>query len=271
MSVDKTLMSVRYDDYDVVKIADGVYKINEYNLTTMFLIVGRDKAVTIDCGVGVDDYLACVRKITDLPLTLLVTHAHVDHIGGRAQFEKMYMSEKDTPIIKDVTLSARKGYVSLMKFLRFKVRKNKYLTYRKVEKEPMVEYLKEGDVLDLGGKTIRVYETPAHTLGSLSFLLEEDKILFSGDVVNPQCLMFLKHATDLETMKETYLKIAEIDGYDALWASHLSSPISKETFNNGIKAIEKAQKRGNRLLPIISFVDHDGYTIIHLANKRKRK
>ena len=55
----------------------------------------------------------------------------MDHIGGRGQFDEMYLSEKDEPIIKDVTLSARKGYVSLMKFLGFKVRKNKDLHYTK--------------------------------------------------------------------------------------------------------------------------------------------
>lgn len=271
MSVDKQLMTVKYDDYDVVEIAENVYKINEYNLTTMFLIVGQEKAVTIDCGTGVDDYLAFVRRYTDLPLTLVVTHAHVDHIGGRAQFENMYLSQADEPIIKDVTTSSRKGYVSLMKFLGFKVRKNKDLHYRKVEKEPTVHYLKEGDEIDLGGKTLKVFETPAHTKGSLSFLLVEDKILFSGDVVNPQCLMFLKHATTLEEMRATYEKIESIPGYETMWASHLSTPISKETFENGKKSIDKAIKRGNRLLPWISFVNHEGFTIIHLANKRKKK
>lgn len=271
MSVDMKLKTIGYEDYDAQEIAKNVYKINEYNLTTAFLIVGEKRAVTIDCGTGVGDYLAFVRKITDLPLTLLVSHAHVDHIGGRAQFEEMYLSKDDEPIIKDVTTSSRKGYVFLMKFLGFKVRKNNYLEYRKVEKEPAVRYLSEGDVIDLGGKTLKVFETPAHTKGSLSFLLVEDRILFSGDVVNPQCLMFLKHATTLEEMKATYEKIEKIEGYDVMWASHLSEPITKETFENGKKAIDKAIKRGNRLLPWIAFVDYDGYTIIHLANKRKMR
>jgi len=269
MSVDKTLMTKKYDDYDVSEIAPNVYKINEFNLTTTFLIVGKDRAVTIDCGTGVGDYVAKIREITDLPLTLLVSHAHVDHIGGRWQFDKMSISQKDEPIIKDVTVSARKGYVLLMKFLGFKVRKNKLLHYDKVKKEPKLEYLKEGDEIDLGGKTLVVYETPGHTKGSLSFLLKEDEILFTGDVINPQCLMFLKHATTLSVMKETYRKIAEIKGYKTIWASHLSAPISNDVFQNGFGAIEKAQKRGNRLLPWISFVDYKGYTIIHLANKRK--
>lgn len=269
MSVDKKLMTVKYDDFDVVQIAPNVYKINEFNLTTTFLIIGENKAVTIDCGTGIGNYLGCIRRLTDLPVTLLVSHAHVDHIGGRGQFDKMYLSEKDVPIIKDVTLSARKGYVFLMKFLGFKVLKNKLIRYTKVEKEPELGFLKDGDEIDLGGKTIRVFETPGHTKGSLSFLLKEDRILFTGDDVNPQCLMFLKHAENLETLKESYNKISSISGYDTIWASHLSDPISQETFANGLGAIEKAQKKGNRLLPWISFVDNKGYTIIHLANKRK--
>ena len=267
MSVDKLLKTISYDDYDVKELAKGVYKINEFNLTTTFVIVGSQRAVTIDCGTGVGDYLSVVRKITDLPLTLLVTHAH----GGRGQFEKMCLSAEDEPIIRDVTLSSRKGYVNLMKFLGFKIRKAKYLNYIKVEKEPQLEFLKQGDVIDLGGKTLTVYATPGHTKGSLSFLLNEDGILFTGDVINPQCLMFLKHATTLEEMRETYEKIREIQGYDTIWASHLSNPIDQQTFDNGYQTILKAQKRGNRLLPWISFVDYNGFLIIHQANKRVLK
>ena len=269
MSVDKQLMLNRYSDYDVVEIAPKVYKINEFNLTTTFLIIGEKKAVTIDCATGVKDYLACVRKLTDLPLDLIVTHAHVDHIGGRGQFDKMYLSEKDEPIIKDVTVSSRKGYVLLMKLLGFKVLKSKEMKFDKVKTEPELCFLKEGDVIDLGGRTLSVFETPGHTLGSLSFLLNEGKILFTGDVINPQCLMFLKHAATLEVMKQTCKKILAIQGYDTLWASHLSTALTKHDAERAIATIEKAQKLGNRILPWIAFANKDDFMIIHKANRRK--
>ena len=269
MSVDKQLMRVKYDDYDIVEIAPKVYKINEFNLTTTFVIVGSERALSIDCATGVGDYVECLTKLTDLPITLAVTHAHVDHIGGRGQFDKMYLSAADEPIIKDVTTGARKGYVLLMKLLGFKVLRSNRMKYFPVEKEPELGFLSDGDVIDLGGRTVTVFATPGHTEGSLSFLLNEDRILFTGDVINPQCLMFLKHATTLEVMKGSCRKILAIQGYDVIWASHLTYALDRSDVDRAIASIEKAQKRRNALLPWITFVNKNDFMIIYKANRRK--
>ena len=170
MSIDKTLKKISFFDYDVQKISEGVYKINEYNLTTMFVIVGDKKAVTIDCGTGVGDYWQVIQTITKLPIELIITHGHVDHIGGRGQFDKMYISSSDQILIKDVSAFYRKMYVLLMKAMGFKVLKNKNIVINEVLCEPAVNYLQEGDIIDLGGKTIEVLQTPGHTKGSLSLV-----------------------------------------------------------------------------------------------------
>lgn len=266
MSIDKELKKIAYLDYNVQEISSGVYKVNEYNLTTMFVIVGENKAVTIDCGTGIGDYRRVISKITKLPVDLIVTHGHVDHIGGRGQFEKMYISEKDQVLIKDVNVFYRKMYVLLMKAMGFKVLKNKAMAFEKVFREPQVNYLKEGDIIDLGGKTITVLETPGHTIGSLSFLLNEDKILFTGDVINPLALMFLKNSASLEILKISCKRILDIEGYDTIWASHLSAPITKDDALRAVGCIEKAQKRRCKL-PLISIAKKDEYTIIYFLNK----
>lgn len=271
MSVDNELKKHYYEDYDVQEIADGVYKINEFNLSTMFLIVGSERAVVIDCGTGVSDFLGCIRKITDKPLDLLITHAHVDHIGGRGQFESMALSEVDECLIKDVTVLYRKLYVLEMRLMGFKILKRKYVKIKKVKNEPIVKHLKGGDIIDLGGKTLTVFETPGHTKGSLVYRLNEQNILFTGDVVNPLCLMFLKHATTLEVMKSTVERVLNIENVDVMWASHLSAPIDRGVLERGIACIDKARSRGNRLLPWISIVSKEDFTIIHLANKRNNK
>lgn len=272
MSVDRTL-NIELQDYDVKEIADGVYKINEFNLSTMFIIKGSESALVVDCGTGVGDYLEVVRKIIgDMPYKFVATHAHVDHIGGREQFGALRLSEADKPIIKDVTVFYRYFYIAVMKYLMFfKNLPWKKVNIKKVAKENQTIFLKEGDIFDLGGKTVEVFETPGHTLGSLSFLVKEDRLILTGDVINPNNLMFLKHATTIETLNKTLKKIAAIDGYDTIWASHLSEPIPKEVFENGIKCTEKILKSRNTLLPFIWFTSYDGYVIIHLRNKIHNK
>ncbi|MDD4839246.1 MAG: MBL fold metallo-hydrolase, partial [Clostridia bacterium] len=270
MSIDRSL-NIRIDKYDVKQIAEGIYKINEYNLTTMFVIVGSKRALAIDCGTGVGDYKAVIEGITKLPYDLAITHAHVDHIGGRGQFEKMYLSKTDSALIKDVTVSARKGYISVMKYLMmFKVVRWKDAKCERVQKEPEIEFIKEGDVFDLGGKTIKVFETPAHTQGSLSYLAVEDKILFSGDILNPNNLMFLKGASTIEEMRDSLIRVRNMDKYDTMWASHLSEPLSRETIDNGVKCAEKLSRRHN-FLPLIFIGKHKDFSIIHLTSKYRKK
>lgn len=270
MSIDRSLKT-RVDEYEVNKIGDGIYKINEYNLTTMFLVVGSSRALAIDCGTGVGDYKSVIDGITTLPCDLVITHAHVDHIGGRGQFDKMFISKDDVPLIKDVTVTARKNYIAVMKYLMFfKVIKWQDAKVEKVQKEPEIVYIKEGDIFDLGGKTVKVFETPAHTKGSLSYLAAEDKILFTGDIANPNNLMFMKGATTIEEMRDTLVKVRNLESYDTNWAAHLREPVTREVLENGISCATKLAKRRN-FLPLIAFSSSNGFTIIHLTSKFRKK
>lgn len=269
MSIDKNL-TVRVDEYAVEEIAPSVYKVNEYNLTTMFVVVGAERALLIDCGTGVGDYKAVAERLAGgKPYDLAVTHAHCDHIGGRGQFEHMYISEKDVPIIGDANTLFRKFYVGVMKYLMFfKVIRWRDAKIERVKKEPETHFIKEGDRFELGGKTVVVYETPGHTRGSLSFLLKEDRMLFTGDVSNPNNLMFLKWATSTEEMLASLKKIRDLEGYDVAWASHLSAPVSKETLENGIACAEKITSHKNGL-PILCFSSLNDFTVINWAHKRR--
>lgn len=270
MSIDRSLKT-RVDEYEVNKIGDGIYKINEYNLTTMFLVVGSSRALAIDCGTGVGDYKSVIDGITTLPCDLVITHAHVDHIGGRGQFDKMFISKDDVPLIKDVTVTARKNYIAVMKYLMFfKVIKWQDAKVEKVQKEPEIVYIKEGDIFDLGGKTVKVFETPAHTKGSLSYLAAEDKILFTGDIANPNNLMFMKGATTIEEMRDTLVKVRNLESYDTNWAAHLREPVTREVLENGISCATKLAKRRN-FLPLIAFSSSNDFTIIHLTSKFRKK
>ena len=196
MSVDKTLKT-QLKDYDVQEVAPKIYKINEYNLSTMFVIVGSERALCIDCGTGVGDYKAVIERLVEgKPYDMVLSHGHVDHAGGREQFDKIYVGRRDKDIVKEATLSYRKFYIIIMRYLMFfKCIKFKDAVMKKVEKEPELIPICEGFTFDLGDKKIEVFETPGHTEGCLCFLSRSDRIMFSGDTFNPLMLMFLTHAT----------------------------------------------------------------------------
>ena len=78
--------------FEVYKLTDTVYAIYEdgqFEEVISYLVLGDDKAVLIDTGNGIGDIKAVVYRITDLPVMVLNTHTHGDHIGGNHQFKEV--------------------------------------------------------------------------------------------------------------------------------------------------------------------------------------
>ena len=77
------------------KISAKITRIYAPGGEQMYLIEGTEKAALIDSGSGVGDLRAFVKTLTDRPLMVLLTHNHIDHAMGTAQFETVYISTVD--------------------------------------------------------------------------------------------------------------------------------------------------------------------------------
>ena len=166
----------------VKELRPGIYLMDEGHLASGYIVVGEDKVAVIDTMNGLNDLKAAVRKITDKPIVLINTHGHPDHIFGNIYFEEhTYLNPKDMPMAE-----------SFKNIPEFK----KACEERGVSMPPF-EPVNEGDEIDLGGRTLEVYEIPGHTPGSIALLLKEDRILFTGDAVNHYLWMMLDGCSKL--------------------------------------------------------------------------
>ena len=88
------------DWFTVEQIDFQTFAISEYKHweeTHCYLLCGNHRAILIDTGLGVSNIKNIVDSLTKLPVTVVTTHAHWDHIGGHRYFDDIaiHTLEKD--------------------------------------------------------------------------------------------------------------------------------------------------------------------------------
>ncbi|MEE4195040.1 MAG: MBL fold metallo-hydrolase, partial [Anaerolineae bacterium] len=167
------------EKFEFVEKMPHLYYLNEGHVLT-WLLVGSEKAMLVDTAFGKADYKAEIARITDLPVILVNTHLHGDHGGGNNQFDVAYVGVNEPQNGRGVNPAKKTLTVS------------------------------EGHVFDLGGITVEVIEIPGHTPGSIGLLWVEEKIMITGDTVNPQVLMHFESCLPLSVFRDSMQHLIDL-------------------------------------------------------------
>ncbi len=98
------------------EFAPGTYEIDEFDCDSVFLLVGTERALLLDTGVGIGDLRGLVEQITDKPYDVAVSHGHMDHVGGAAWFDRIWLNEKDWDAFPyDGAVENRRGYAEMIR------------------------------------------------------------------------------------------------------------------------------------------------------------
>ncbi len=201
--------------YKIEKISENTYRFDENGRANCYLIVGSEKALLIDGCWGIGDLKQTIGEITDKPVIAVATHRHPDHTCGLRQFEEYYVSERDN------TAYNRRLENRLFGMAMVLAEKQKIRPYHN-KKPGRALPLNDGDVFNLGDRMIEARSIPGHTAGSMMFLDHTQKLMFTGDDVNPKLWMQGNGATTLEEWKIGAQKVLDYmkQGYTA-WIGHL--------------------------------------------------
>ena len=71
-----------YKEPLILEVAKDTYLFNLMGMQSPALIVGTERAMLIDTGLGNVDMTEQVRRVTDKPIMLVLSHAHSAHMGG---------------------------------------------------------------------------------------------------------------------------------------------------------------------------------------------
>lgn len=274
--------------FNINKIMDGVYHINEPIIGTSTvcctLIVGIKKALLIDTGYGIGNLKQIVKSITSLPLIVVNSHGHIDHINGNYEFDEIYINKEDIALKNKYATSDVRNYLIdyfEQQNLEFPevFSKEEYVNRNDVS---VLIPMEEGHVFDLGERELEVLYLPGHTKGSIGLLDRRDRALFSGDTISSHVLMYLEESTSITTFINSLEKVNKLD-FDNIIASHFTKPYNKNIINKLIHCannidISKSTVYVNPANPMEGlmyaeggkpFVSPDFVSIVYTKNKLK--
>lgn len=235
---------------EIVKLADGVYQIKYYWLgianVYAYLLVGSERALLIDTCYSITRIKKYVEQVTKLPVDVVNTHGHFDHIGGNAEFETVYLSKADRAVAGE-----HSDYDALRKMISNYEKQNVlarfFFKLKKIKKQvedslhiASVEYkdLPECGFFDLGERKVSFIETPGHTPGSICLFDEKTKYFFVGDMACEEgVLLGFDYSTSVAGYRESVLNMRDYyrkHSGKAIIPSHHMVPAGEDVFDRYI-------------------------------------
>ncbi len=171
------------------QVLPGVHHIKDAMGVCMTLLVGEQSALLVDAGYGTEDVHAFVRTLTQLPLSVVITHGHHDHCLGARWFETTMMFEEDQADFLTYTgIETRQRVLAQAQAKGLDVPED-FLTAQIPMPLPLHE-----QTVDLGGMTVQIIHCPGHTPGSAVVFVPDRKLLLTADDWNPCTWLFFPAA-----------------------------------------------------------------------------
>jgi len=211
----KSLERVPVSDpwFEVYKPAQGVFAVYEPHQAEeviSYLILGEKRALLFDTGMGISDIKKVTAELTKLPIIVVNSHTHDDHVGGNWQFDTIYAM--DTDFTRTNARGSREDAQAEITPDQICGMLPKTFDAKSYATRPwkITSYIHDGDKIDLGGRNIEVIATPGHTPDALSLLDRANGLLFTGDTYYPAPIWLFRPETDLDAYAASIRRLASL-------------------------------------------------------------
>ncbi|MDR0999850.1 MAG: MBL fold metallo-hydrolase [Clostridiales bacterium] len=222
------------------QFSDRLYIFNEgYSMVHRFtigVIVGDDKAMVIDAGLGMTQGLrSYIESVigTDKPLLLACTNGRRDHVGSACQFEDRYCSMKDIEI-DEGRFDPIRRYMDFTDYCLTNPIDMEYCKAHMIyDNQCDFNNVTDGCRFDLGGVTVEAIAVAGVTPGSMAFYCAAEKACFTGDAINTDVWMLDADFDALQKYAEAMDHFVErVHPDTTVWPYHLPEPMEVQIAKN---------------------------------------
>lgn len=211
----KTLHRVPVSDawfevYEVSPSTFAIYEPRQSEETIGYLIEGSQRALLFDTGMGIGDLKKLISNLTQLPIVVLNSHTHGDHVGGNWQFSTIYGMESDF---------TRKNAQGSSKQAQQEIKPSEICgalpvgfnakTYT-TRPWKITKYIHDSERIDLGGRSLEVIATPGHTPDAICLFDPANSLLFTGDTYYPGTIYLFAPETDPQAYGNSVHRLAAL-------------------------------------------------------------
>jgi glyoxylase-like metal-dependent hydrolase (beta-lactamase superfamily II) len=199
-----------FEVYEVAPATFAIYEPHQSEETISYLIAGEKRAVLFDTGMGIGDLKQVTSELTRVPIAVLNSHTHNDHVGDNWQFDDVY--GMDTDFTRQNARGSRDAAQEeiapgeICGELPQGFRRDTYAT----KPWKITRTIHDGDRIDLGGRTLEVIATPGHTPDAISILDGAHGLLFTGDTYYPARIWLFRPETDLAAYSKSIRTLAAL-------------------------------------------------------------
>jgi glyoxylase-like metal-dependent hydrolase (beta-lactamase superfamily II) len=192
----------------VREVVLGVWLLGEPQHVYTWLVAGDDRAGLLDSGMGILPIRPVAAGVTPLPLSVVNTHYHFDHIGGNHEFRRSRSTREVHPsssspfraTFSTPSSTMPSGSSRRCRPIASSTQSTSWLLSSESEPRPFPEdfagsawriqptkatqTLVADDRIDLGGRVLTVIDGPRHSPDGICLLDERNGLLFGGDTIN---------------------------------------------------------------------------------------
>lgn len=235
--------------FTISKIDADTYAISEpghWERCISYLVLGTRSVALIDTGLGIGNIRRITDSLTELPVKVLTTHVHWDHIGGHGLYDEIYVHEAEKAwLVEGVPLPLSQIRSDLIREPFTKPVPPQFApdSYTPFIGQP-TGLLQDGGVIDLGGRQLLALHTPGHSPGHLCFLDTARGYLFTGDLLYQGTLYAFYPSTDPVAYAASIARLAKLPFISRLLPGHNELDIPLDLLDQANKALQVLQQAG---------------------------